>query len=438
LAVYSERTFGKEAVQVAMHEFLLWPEEEDEISEDMLDRIGPLFWPWYLFNWEYNAIDAEVELAGPEDRTVAELYAEEHAGRLDPLEKRLVDSINRKPYSFWEVLDVDPGKGMALQDILKGNRIEVQERSGSAYVQPGDLVFGRAVDVDGVGMLVGLAPTLIPPGHKPEIIQLRKNLHRKQNPITDEALYESDIEIRGLYFNFDRSLHSTPQLCNTDGHRLELHRLIYDIDSADEAFEKLCDLCVTMTSEELLADAQKDDAGGIRQVEITWDRQGHKASPGMSNTVLGRIVLDGRRLTAELNSAERAAELRREIDARLGAGARFKLDEIQDLDTMLHQRRAGTSKSKSQKEHDELMQHPEVQEQVAAMLYGHWEGWVDQKIPVLGGKSPREAVKTVDGREAVEALLKDAERNRGQDPFTAEVNRKGAQRVREMLGLNRN
>jgi hypothetical protein len=45
-------------------------------------------------------------------------------------------------------------------------------------------------------------------------------------------------------------------------------------------------------------------------------------------------------------------------------------------------------------------------------------------------------VKTADGREAVEALLKDAERKRGQDSFTAKANRKGTQRVREMLGMN--
>jgi len=70
------------------------------------------------------------------------------------------------------------------------------------------------------------------------------------------------------------------------------------------------------------------------------------------------------------------------------------------------------------------------------MFSRHWESWVDQEIPALGGKTPREAVKTADGREAVEALLKDAERGRGQDDFTAEINRKGTQQVRDMLGLN--
>ncbi len=436
LIAYAAQTFGEDAVDVAMHEFLMWPDTEDEISEEMLDRADPLFWPWYVFNWEYDPIDAEVELAGPEGRTVAELYAEERSGKLDTLERRLIDSINRKPYSFLEVLSVDKGKGMTLQDILKGARIEVQERSGSEYVQSGDLLFGRAVLVDGVGMLIGLAATILPPGRKPDIIQLRKRLRHDRSAITDNTLYDWDTEIRDLYFDIDRALHGVPQLCNTDGHPLEFHRLIYDISSPDEIFEKLCDLCVTTTPEELCADAERDDVGRIIKVEIPWDRQGHKASPGMPNTILGRIVINGHRLTAEVNSAERTEALRREIDTRLGDSGRFKFDEIQDLDALMSRPTESSAQKKHSKEHEDLMQYPEVQDQVAEMMGKHWESWVDQITPALGGKSPREAVETADGCEAVEALLKDAERARGQDPFTMELNRKGTQRVREMLGLN--
>jgi hypothetical protein len=70
------------------------------------------------------------------------------------------------------------------------------------------------------------------------------------------------------------------------------------------------------------------------------------------------------------------------------------------------------------------------------MICKHWESWVNQKIPALGGKTPKQAVKSKDGRETVEALLQDAERDRHQDPLTAEANRKGVRRVRELLGLN--
>ena len=120
----------------------------------------------------------------------------------------------------------------------------------------------------------------------------------------------------------------------------------------------------------------------------------------------------------------------------MGRGAHFKLDEIQDVKSMLSDPDGRMPGKKHSAEHDELMQHPEVREHLSEMISRHWAGWIDQEIPALGGKTPREAIKSSDGREAVEALLLDAERDRGQDPFTAEANREGARRVRELLGLN--
>ena len=436
LVSHAGRIFGRESIHVAMHDFLLWPDEEDDLSEEILNRAGPLFWPWYVFNWEYIPFDGGPVLPGPTGRTVAELYAEKQGGKLDTLERRLIDSINRKPYSFLEVQSVDKGRGMTLTDILKGTRIEVQEHTGSQYVNSGDVLFGRAVDVAGVGMLIGLSSTLIPPGRKAEVIKFRKQLRRGRPAVNDDILNSWHIETRELYFSIDRSLRVVPRMHNTDGDVLEFHRLIYEVVSIDAVFEKLSDLCVTMTPEDLRADAKLDESGRMVRVEIPWDRHGHKKMSGMPNTILGRMVIDSLRLTAEVNSSERAKALRREIDARLGEDGRFKVDEIQDFDAMMSRHTTGSTESTPSSEHEELMQHTEVQVQVAEMFSRHWESWVDQEIPALGGKTPRETVKSADGREAVEALLKDAERGRGQDSFTAEVNRKGTQQVRDMLGLN--
>ncbi len=68
-------------------------------------------------------------------------------------------------------------------------------------------------------------------------------------------------------------------------------------------------------------------------------------------------------------------------------------------------------------------------------MCSHWEGWVDMKIPALGLRTPREAMRTADGREAVEALLIDFERGKAIQPELDELNRRGVQRVRELLGL---
>ncbi|MGB5984394.1 MAG: SEC-C metal-binding domain-containing protein [Desulfobacterales bacterium] len=277
---FSTKTFGPGSIDVAMDEFLLWPDDEDEMDEEVLDLIGPLFWPWFFFNWVYDAQAADVSLALPEGQTLAELYAQSRSRKLDPLEKRLIEKANRAPCSFFEVVSVDPGKGMKLQDILKSTVIRVQERSGSEYVQSADLLFGRVVSVDGVGMIIGLAPTVIPPSRKLEIIELRKQLRSRQSQISDEALAEWEVEIRALYFRINQGLHAMPEIRNSDGDPMEIHRLIYEIASAHEAFEKLRDLCTTLDDEELHADAKQDDAGRILRVEFPWDRQGHALSGG--------------------------------------------------------------------------------------------------------------------------------------------------------------
>ena len=63
----------------------------------------------------------------------------------------------------------------------------------------------------------------------------------------------------------------------------------------------------------------------------------------------------------------------------------------------------------------------------------HYEGWLSERIPALGGKTPLQAVKTAAGREAVEALLRQIERDaaRLRPPMDPAIVRG----LRERLGL---
>ncbi len=49
-------------------------------------------------------------------------------------------------------------------------------------------------------------------------------------------------------------------------------------------------------------------------------------------------------------------------------------------------------------------------------LRSHYRHWADMDIPALGGKAPRQAMRTKDGRELVEALLRDFERRVAHQP----------------------
>jgi hypothetical protein len=356
---------------------------------------------------------------------------------LDPLERRLIEATAGKPFSFYEVVRCEPGKGYQLKDIFTDEVADVLEKMGSQNARRGDILFARVVQVDSVAILMGCGSVLIPPKMKPELIMFRKWLLETNDPITANTLNEFDVEFRDLYFEIYDALMRPPELRNTDGDPMSFHTLHFEIESSELAFDRLKSLSVVESEEELRSDAELDDAGGIRRVTIPWSRQGHKKSKGLENTLLGRLEIDDRRLKVEVNSARRAEIIRKEIEKRLGKQARYKTTKIQSLEAMLEARgdRAGEGIEGSN-EQDELMQIPEVREQMAKVLSAHWKGWVDQKIPALGDTTPRQAVKTSDGRESVEALLLDAERHAGKNEQMGDIELKAIADVRHRLRLD--
>jgi hypothetical protein len=436
LRSFTERTLGREGLTEAYDEFLLWPDEAPD--PEFLNRQGPLFCSWSIFNWAYDPENSEVRLDLPPGLTPAELFLKKEGRRLGEAEKGLLEAILRKPFSFFEVIRCDSGRGFLLKDVLTEKEIEVLEQSASASARVGDILFGRVVEIQGMAMLYGCSSYAFPPDWKPSIIELRKWMRQGRRKITEETLNEYDFEIREEYLRMSTSLFRLPTICNTDGDLLNLHTLHYEIDSPDPAFSKLAGLCATESAAELRSLAKLDGRGGIAHVEIPWTRKGYKNKPASESTLLGTLVIDGASLKVTVNSAERAEKAKKEIETRLGAGARYKTTVIRSTEYMLKEQRLhGPGDATHDTDHDKLMQHPEVSERLAAMLAAHWEGWVDDKITALGGKTPRQAVKTADGRESVEALLLAAGRKAAEDKHMGEAILKAIHDVRQRLKLDR-
>ncbi len=131
------------------------------------------------------------------------------------------------------------------------------------------------------------------------------------------------------------------------------------------------------------------------------------------------------------NSARRAETIRQEIEERLGPAARFQLDEITDAEAM--RMRAENAPADG----NDLMENPAVRHHLEQMLRAHWHDWIDTAIPALGGQTPQRAARTVDGRQAVEALLLDAERTAAYDPERAGIEKAMIADVRRRLKLDR-
>ncbi|MBW1699336.1 MAG: SEC-C domain-containing protein [Deltaproteobacteria bacterium] len=427
---------GEEGMSEALLEFMVWPEKD--VSPESLENHFQLFYQWLLFNWYYDPEEMEIEIEQTPYTTIAESYAALNKHLLDPLEHRLIDATNREPFSFWEILDCQPGKGYCMKDVLRGDTVDVLEKMGSEDARKGDIVFCKVIHIDTVAILMGTGSVLIPPMLKPELIELRKELGRIYDPITTETLNDYEIELRELYFSIFDVMMNPPELRNTDGDPLSFHTIYYDIDSPETAFERLKSLCVDSTEKELRSEAELDESGQIHRASIPWSRQGYKNSSVLDNTILGRLEIDGKRLKVEVNSANRANAIQKEIQKRLGKHAVYKTTKIHSMESMLKKtEHPETHMGEDFGEKKNLLQIPEVQNKMAQLIQAHWDSWINEKIPALGGKTPRQAVKTADGRESVEALLLDAERHSYPDNQIADIEQAAIDQVRHRLGLDK-
>ena len=182
-----------------------------------------------------------------------------------------------------------------------------------------------------------------------------------------------------------------PRMCNTDGDPIEWHTASYEIKD-ESAFRKALEKRPDVEPE--------DEDSGV----FVWFREEKNPKPGMGNrTLLGRIQLVGGEAVAEVNSSERHKKLRKWLS---------KLPGVRFLDV----RRRDMREMMDDQPLDDEMNPPEPMEitpEMAAALNQHFRdyymNWLDEPIPMLDGKTPRQACKSKSGKAKVSALIRGME-----------------------------
>jgi hypothetical protein len=326
------------------------------------------------------------------------------------MERMFLEQGTTQPLSFYEVVWAKPGERLLVRDVLIGGETEVIERSGSQGLRPGDLLFAQIWHEPELAVFGSSAPLCIPPSHKIEVIELRTKLRKriaKQNrDLGPHDLVRSAELIRATYLDIRDRLFRPPVLCNTDGDPLLFHTLKFRTESVEAAFNALAPLAVGRSRESLLEDAERDQDGKLRTVKIDWVRKGNRKFKTWDNTILGHIKITDGLLTAQVNSEKRARRLRQEIEKRLGSGACHESTAAQTFEELRANMPPKTAEhAELRKAEMALLQDPEARKRMQAIVQKQLEGWVHQKIPALGGRTPLEAVRDPDGKEMVEALL---------------------------------
>lgn len=428
---FARRSLGEEVLRRSSNEFF----GTDEVPDDFSSPEAQGLVPWMLY---CRMIPPKAWLRdGPAKRgSIGSAYLERHGTRLDDLVRRYLEACVEEPFSFYEVEDVTPGQGLEVEDVLRGGRRYVSERSGSGMLRRRDLVWAHVVSLEGLHVFAGVGPVVLEPIDKLEIVDLRAWLRKRHRVVTTAVLHREDANVRGAYVTLrNRRLHpKIPILQNTDGEPLSLHKLTFRIEDAAAAFEALADLDIMESREDLLERAERDRSGKLVKAHIGWHKPGNAKLPSWDNTILGHLTIENRTLVVEVNSTQRAGRIRKEIEKRLGSSVLYERGVVTSPERMLKEgKRPKPNPDRDRKQRD-LMADPAVRSAVKRQFEAHYGTWADEKLPVLGGQTPRRVVKTADGRAKVEVLLDNAEEGALLSDPTLRLD---LDFVREQLGIPR-
>ena len=129
-------------------------------------------------------------------------------------------------------------------------------------------------------------------------------------------------------------------------------------------------------------------------------RQGRESEAVPEEIVVGRATVSDK-LRLETNSRERADALRSTVEAVLGDRIEHLVREHADPLSDKAVEETGDSRPETLP--------PEAEQFMLEFKRRHYAEWIDQPIPALNGRTPRESVRSADGRREVDALLKEAE-----------------------------
>ncbi len=434
---FAEERFGIEVIEEAWQEFLF---DDTETSSGPDSFHLPVFFSWFAYNWIPDPF-SETYKAPPEleEGTVARAFLRKMGRKLDPLAVRYIEECQKSVFSFYDILSVTPGTGFRVRDILTGEEMDILDQSASESAIPGQILFGNVVRIDHLSLLDSSASYLIPVTMKPEILALRGFIRKTFPHPSRQDLAEYDIEMFELYHDLMEDLRNPapPTLLNTDDELMVLHEIIYEIDSPRQAFDALKTLSVVETEVEMLQSAVFDERGTLVSVKIPWAKLGNKLHPTWENTLLGHLEIHGGTLTIQTNSDNRAKTIREMVESRLAGSIRFRSDT-----TTTQKEFAAKAKIKGRSgsgPNESLSGSPqevsqEIREAMKEFLQKEILQWAHANLPMLGGKTPLEAVQTEDGRDLVESLLLDMEQREISPGML--IDRKIMSELRKTLGFS--
>jgi hypothetical protein len=385
--------------------------------------------------------------SGPDEANVAVDYLKRRGWKESAGTRAYIDALRRSTMSLYEVSNIVVGESFLARDMVRGGEpVRVFERSATRSLKQWDRIAARIVTVLGKTQITGallafdhqLADEALASIERVRkkaragALKLARSLGRAADDEEIASVTGVEEVLAGSAFMFSalwlddvlrRALNpNLPAMQNTDGEPLEFITLHFPIISkarlaavraaldALPALRKENDTFWNWLETAKKAPKPARKAAGAQTFSTTMDD---------GAIVLGSVEISDKAVTLSVNSQARSERGRAMLQTALVGLVRAPLVERQTVEQMMaaSPRRSRTTLDAPPLPPDELKQ------VVHQSLTDHYRRTLDEPIPALGNRSPRQAAKTAKGRDKVVAWLKmlenSSERHKPDDPMAS-------------------
>ncbi|MBI5431469.1 MAG: hypothetical protein HZA52_01430 [Planctomycetes bacterium] len=316
--------------------------------------------------------------ATPRSRTVLERRLAQDD--LAPIERTILVARNQTRNSIYRAVAARPGESLDLEDIFDGTRVTIHDRSLSGRDLDDRFLPLRVLEL-GAWRVASLAG---PPLTYPDVYTAMQ-LFESAGVELSVAGIQRRPEVLGWLWGLRLSRYQrTVRLTNTDLDPFLLHTATFRAADPNAAARGLSSR----------PDVRHDEEQGVWM----WWRPGVPAGAVGESTKLGSIALHDDRLVLEVNSAARFERARAWLEA-LPGGVEFERVTTREASTELAPLDDRLPSQQPAPSPEAIAQRARLQRETCML-------WLDQPVPLLGDRTPRQAARTAAGRRKVALMIR--------------------------------
>lgn len=409
LVGWAKSYFSDEELDDYVYEF----NQKHFIDLDIEKEIAPFF-DWLFLEATHKE----------EERRILEIIIDYYSHIFQPEELSILKEWGDNTQSgIYEVLEIYPKKwGVKIKEVFTGKEYTITDRKASAYVVKRDILFGRLQKVFSYYYLSGVGQTY-PRLHVFEQLKNFINNHleneKKKNPnISYEEFMNKNSKILNEF---------SPQnikIVSFDNEEAEISEAIYFIDVKNinnilDYFDKNQDKFIITdvdfkNNKFKSANIAYKDGDEKKQEDKENGEITQRINTHLINKNGGRILVHGsidiQKNKLKINSFSKKSfkEIKDLLNQNIKDYVYYIKEDITTAAQAIEELKNKDLYAEDDEE-DAEPNSPELKELGKKFLESYYKDWCDMKIPMLGDKTPREAIKTEEGKKLVNDLLLDFE-----------------------------